>query len=299
MAVRISTSIHMILAYTTPFLLAASGGLLTEISGMLNIALEGLMLFGAFFAILGTALTGSIAAGILIAIAASVLLAMLFAYLSINLESNIFITGLGTNLFATGAAAFISLWQFGTKGVFRLENGLSLGNIEIPLISKIPFIGDMISGHSIITYIGWITVAGIFFLIYRTTFGLNLRGAGYYPQALRSKGADPDKYRITAILISGGTCGLAGAQLSLTLGAWVPNITAGRGWIALVAIYLGYKHPVGTALACLFFAAAEFGGITLQGILNVPASLMLAFPYVITFIALALITVLRKKTAKK
>ncbi|MBN1647689.1 MAG: ABC transporter permease [Spirochaetales bacterium] len=290
--------IHIVIAYATPFLLAATGGLLTEISGMLNIALEGLMLFGAFFAILGTSLSGSLAVGIIGAVLASFLLAALFAYLSIRLKSNIFITGLGTNLFASGAVALTSLWFFGSKGVIRLDNGLSLKGITIPLIAKVPVLGDMLSGHTVITYLSWLIVAAAMLVIYRTSFGLNLRGAGFYPRALRSRGADPDRYRFIAILASGVTCGLAGAQLSLNLGAWVPNISAGRGWIALVAIYLGYKHPLGTAAACLLFALAEYGGISLQGRLHVPASLMLAFPYIVTFIALSIVTIARRERLK-
>ena len=290
--------IHIAIAYATPFLLAAIGGLLTEISGMLNIALEGLMLFGAFFAILGASLTGSLAFGIIIAIAASLLLATLFGYLTIRLKSNIFITGLGTNLFATGAVALTSEWYFGVNSVVRLDNGLRLGNINIPLVSKIPVLGDILSGHTAITYLSWLIVAAVMVLVYRTSFGLNLRGAGYYPQALRSKGADPDRYRFIAIVASGGACGLAGAQLSLNLGAWVPNISAGRGWIALVAIYVGFKHPLGTAAACLLFALAEYAGITLQGILDVPASLMLAFPYLVTLVALSVVTIARRERMK-
>ena len=290
--------IHNVIAISTPFLLASIGGLLTELSGSLNIALEGLALFGAFFAIVGAYLTGNLFAGIVAAIVASTLLAALFAFLSIGLKSNYFIVGLGVNLLASGAAAFFSLWIFGAKGVIRLPNNLSLGNVKIPLIDKIPVLGEILSGHTAITYLSWLVLIAAVVLIYKTNFGLELRASGYYPQALRSKGLDPDKYKVIATLISGGTCGLAGAQLSLTLGSWVPNITSGRGWIALVAIYLGMKRPLGAAGACLIFAAAEYFAISMQGVLPLPASVALTFPYLVTLIALVVITVGRRRSGR-
>lgn len=290
--------VHNILSYATPFLLAAIGGLFTEISGMLNIALEGLMLCGAFFGILGTMITGSLFLGILIAVTASMLLALMYGYLSIKLESNFFITGLGTNLFAAGMATLISKWYFGVKGNVTLPDSQSLSAVNIPILEKIPVLNQLFSGYTIITYLSWFIVIGAVIVIYKTSFGLNLRAAGYSPQVLRSNGANPDKYKLAAIIISGATCGLAGAQLSLKLGSWVPNITAGRGWIALVAIYLGFKHPIGVATACIVFALAEYLGIALQNVQGIPESLMPAFPYFITLLALGISTVVRKKIGK-
>jgi len=285
--------LHSTIRIMAPFLLAAIGGLFTELAGMLNIALEGLMLVGAFFSVVFAAATGSLFLGILLGIAASVLAAYIFGFISLNLRANVFITGLATNLFAEGITVVLAFQIFGNKGVIRFENLSKLPVLSIPALQRIPVLGDIFVGHNVLVYVSWLMVVIAAIVIYKTPFGLRIRGTGSNPAAVEAIGLSPKRYRMYAILISGFTCGLAGAILSLQMGAFVPGITAGRGWIALVAIYLGNKTPHGILIACIVFGFAESFSNYAQGFINMPADFILAFPYIITVIAMIAFSILQ------
>jgi simple sugar transport system permease protein len=253
---------------------------------MLNIALEGLMLFGAFFSVIFTAVTGSLFFGILLGILSSMLLALIFALVSLYLKANIFIGGLATNLMASGLTVVLAFQLFGNKGVIRFENIPKLPILSIPFLQRIPLLGDLLIGHNILVYLSWLCLILAAVVIYRTPFGLRLRGTGLGSDTISSLGLNPIGYQLKAILISGFACGLAGAGLTLNLAAFVPNITAGRGWIALVVIYLGNRNPLGILVASFVFGFAESFSNYAQGAIDLPAELILAFPYLITVVAM-------------
>jgi len=277
--------LHNTVGIMTPFLLAAIGGLFTELGGMLNIALEGLMLFGAFFAIVFAGYTGSLLAGVLVGVAFTMLAAALFGVISLHLKANVFIAGLATNLLASGLTIVLAFQLFGHKGVLRFDvAGLPI--LSIPVLNRIPVLGDLLLGHSLFVYASWAIVVIAAVVIYRTPFGLRIRGTGRNAATIASLGLRPRSYQLAGILISGFTCGLAGAMLTLNLGAFIPNITSGRGWIALVAIYLGNKTPWGTVIASFVFGFAESLSNYAQGATDVPADFILAFPYLITVLAM-------------
>ena len=151
----------------TPFLLAAIGGLFTELSGMLNIALEGLILTGAFFSVVFAAATGSLFLGILLGVLCSMLLALLFGAITIYLRANVFITGLATNLFASGFTIVLAFQMFHTKGNIQFPNIPRLPSLSVPdFLQRIPFVGDILFGHNIIVYITWIIVVIATVVIY-------------------------------------------------------------------------------------------------------------------------------------
>ena len=270
----------------TPFLLAATGGLFTELAGILNIALEGLILIGAFFSVVFTALTNSLFYGIFLGILASMVVALIFGIISLYLRANIFITGLATNLFASGITIVLAFYFFGNKGVINFKNIPKLPRFSNPFFQKIPLIGDILDGHNILVYFSWLIVIIAIIIIYKTPYGFRLRGVGVNPDVISSLGLDPKKYRLSTILISGFTCGLAGAFLTIDLGAFVPNISAGRGWIALVAIYLGNRNPLGIVIASFVFGFAESISNYMQGAMNVPTDFVLALPYLVTVLAM-------------
>ncbi|MDD3824258.1 MAG: ABC transporter permease, partial [Sphaerochaetaceae bacterium] len=249
--------LHSAVAIMTPLLLAAMGGLFTELSGMLNIALEGLMLMGAFSSIVFTYYSGSMIWGVLLGIVATMLLATLLAVVTLNLKSNVFITGLATNLLASGLTIVLSFRLFGNKGVVVFDRIGSLPRWDIPLVSDIPVLGAMISGHSPFVYLSWVLLALSSWVLYKTPFGLRLRAAGLHEKTLVSLGLSPSAYRFIAFLVSAFACAIAGAVLTLNLGAFVPNITSGKGWIALVVIFLGQKKPLGLLGASLVFGFAD------------------------------------------
>jgi general nucleoside transport system permease protein len=286
--------VHNAVDIMTPFLLAGIGGLFTELAGMLNIALEGLILTGAFFSVVLAAATGSLFLGILLGILCAMLLAGLFGTVTLSLRANVFITGLATNLFASGFTIVLAFQLFKTKGVIQFPNIPKLPVFTVPaFLQRIPVLGDILFGHNIIVYLTWAIVATAAVVIYRTPFGLRLRGTGLNPSTIVSLGMSPRRYQMAAILISGLTCGLAGAMLTIELAAFVPEISSGRGWIALVAIYLGNKTPWGIFIASFVFGLAESFSNYAQGAIKIPVDFILALPYVITVVAMILYSIWR------
>jgi ABC-type uncharacterized transport system permease subunit len=290
--------IHNSISIMTPFLLAGIGGLMTELAGMLNIALEGLILIGAFFSVVFAAYTGSLFLGILLGILMTVFFAFIFGAITLYLKANVFITGLATNLLAGGLTTVLAFYMFGTKGVLLFEGLPSLPIFRVPALHGIPVIGDILFGHNVLVYMGWLMVILAWILIYKTPFGYRLRGTGSNPEALKAAGLKPRNYQMAGILISGLTCGLAGAVLTLNLGAYVPNISSGRGWIALVVIYLGGKTPFGILGAAFVFGLAESLSNYAQGFIDIPADFILAFPYIITVAAMVIMSIVKHKAAK-
>jgi simple sugar transport system permease protein len=282
----------------TPLLFACMGGLFTDLAGVLNIALEGLLLIGAFAALAAAQLSGSLAAGLAAAIFSSMLLSAVLAFVVLRLRSNVFIAGLAVNLFAAGGTVVLSQRIFGTRGVLELQSIHGLGSIKVPVIDSIPLIGRLLSGYSIYIYTSWVLLVLAWVVLYKTPFGFRLRSCGQHVQALQSLGLKPFTYRFIAFLVSGLSCGIGGAFLSLNLEAFVPNISAGKGWIALVVIYLGARKPQGLFIAAFIFGFTDAFSNYAQGILNVPADFILAIPYVFTLIVMVLVSVYTTRKTK-
>ena len=258
-----------------PLLFAAAGGLLPALSGKLNIALEGLLLGGAFFALVVYHITGNVTAAITAAALAAMLLSALHAFAAFRLKANFFITGLAINLFAGGLCIILSDRWFNTRGVIvsQAVDGLFWGYL---------------SG-------GLLLIVILSLLIFKTPFGLRLRASDKQSKALISLGIKPQNYQIAALLISGIFCGIGGSYLSLNLGAFVPGMSAGKGWIALVVIFLGGKKPVGVLIAALVYGLTEAFSIRAQGFLTLPADFILAFPYILTLIAMIVVSVFSRE----
>jgi simple sugar transport system permease protein len=275
----------------TPLLLASTGGLFTELTGMLNIALEGLMLVGAFASIVALHFTQNLFLGMAIGVASSMLLAAIIALITLYLKANVFITGIAANLFASGITVVLSFHIFANKGVVSFP--------ELPLIptffdkgvEAVPILGPIIFGHTFFTYVSVLLLFLAYIVIYKTPFGFRLRAAGLYPKSLISVGLSPKRYQFIAFLISGFFCAIAGAMLSVNLGAFVPNITSGKGWVALVVIFLGQKRPVGLLIASFVFGISEAFSNYAQGLWQIPADFILAIPYVFTLIAIILYSI--------
>ena len=282
----ISAILHSAVLISTPLLFAATGGMFTELAGMMNIALEGMLLAGAFAAIAAVSMTGSISAGICAAIIAASVLALLTALSVLKLKSNVFIAGLAANLLAGGLTIVLSQRIFNTRGVVPLRELIALPVINIPLVEKIPLAGTLLSGHSLYTYTAWLFLVIAWLAIYKTPFGYRLRAGGTSPKILRSLGIDNSKYCYAAFLISGFCCGIGGSFLSLNLGAFIPNMSAGRGWIALIIMLLARRRPLGILIAALVYGLAEALSNYAQGAIKIPAELILAMPYLITLLAI-------------
>jgi simple sugar transport system permease protein len=277
----------------TPLLFAALGGLFTELSGTLNIALEGLMMIGAFAGVVAAAQSGSLLVGVAAGMAAGMAAALLYGLVSLKLKANEFIAGLATNLFAAGLTVVVSEQVYKTKGVVPFDIP-ALPQLSSPFLRGIPVLGELLFRHDVLVYASWAAVGLAWLFIYKTPAGMRLRATGSSPKAIASLGLKADRYRLGAILASGAACGIAGCHLSFRLAAYVPNVSSGRGWIALVAIYLGGRKPVGILAACLLFAGAESFSNFAQGFLEVPPDFILALPYIVTLAALITGALVRK-----
>jgi simple sugar transport system permease protein len=274
------------LAALTPVLFAALGGALCQRAGVFNIALEGTMLVGCFAAVAGSWYTGSAWLGVLCAALAATGYSLILAAGSVSFGADPIVVGVAANLLAVGLTSFLIRTVFGSRGTFSDPRLDGLTPVGLPGLDRVPFLGSVLSGHTVLTYLSWLTVAGLAVLLYRHPWGLRLRGVGEHPEAARSLGVGVNRYRYGVILAGGALCGLGGAQLALgSVTLFSENMTAGRGWIAVVAVLLGRALPLGVFAAALLFGLAEAAGFRLQG-LGLPQQATDAAPYVVTLLAL-------------
>lgn len=284
-----SALFHSALLALTPILLAALGGAVCERAGVFNIGLEGMMLIGCFSAVAGSWFTGSAWLGVLFAALSSAAYAMILAVGTISLRGDAVVLGVALNLLAVGLTGFLLRTVFGVQGTFSDPDLAGLGTVDLA------FLGPVLSGHSPLVYVSWAAVAVASVFLARHPWGLRLRGVGEAPDAAATLGVSPAKYRYAAVLTGGLLCGLAGAQLALgNVTLFSENMTAGRGWIAVVAVMLGRALPLGVLLAGLLFGVAEAVGFRLQGN-GLPPQATDAAPYVVTLVALFLSTARRRR----
>lgn len=270
----------------TPILFAALAGALCQRAGVFNISLEGTMLVGCFAGVAGSWYTGSVWLGVLIAVVAGVGYSLILAVAHVSLGGDAIVLGVAINLLAVGLTSFLVRTVFGTRGTFSDPSLQGLQSIDIPLLEDIPFVGQVLSGHSVLVYASWLAVVLLAVLLYRHPWGLRLRGIGERPDAAASLGVGVTRYRYGVIIAGGALCGLAGAQLALgNVTLFSENMTAGRGWIAVVAVMLGRALPYGVFAAAVLFGLAEAFGFRLQGI-GLPQQATDAAPYVVTLLAL-------------
>jgi len=274
------------LRMATPFILAGLGGLLSRSTGDLNIALEGFMLVGAFFGIVGSYYMGSYMAGIGFAVIATVIFSIIFAFFTINLRSNVFVVGIAFNLLAAGGTVFLTRLLFQVRGSFSDPGIVGIPTIRIEALNDLPVINQLFNNHSAFVYISWLLIAVFWLLIYKTPYGYYFRSAGEHPEALETTGIHVNTVRWYASLICGVMCGLAGVHLSLGhLEMFVENMTAGRGFIALSAVIFGGSNPIIMSLTSLLFGLAEGLSLRIQN-LGVPSQFTLMLPYLTTLAAL-------------
>jgi len=274
----------------TPLILAALGGVLSERSGVVNIALEGMMLAGAFFGMLGSYWTGNPWVGVTLGMAVGGLLGLIHAALTQRMKLNHIVSGVALNIFALGLTTYLLRRIFQHAGGSPPVNGLpqwGLGPAD-----RLPIIGGLLGGQNPLFYISIVLVIGTSFLLFRTPAGLRIRAAGEHPEAAAAVGIRVRAVRYLAVVGSGVLGGLAGVYLSLgQLNMFAEGMSGGRGFIALAAVIFGKWTPFGAAGAALFFGFFDALQMRLQGQtiagLTIPSEFMLMLPYALTIIALA------------
>jgi simple sugar transport system permease protein len=281
-----------LLASGTPLILASLGALVSELGGVLAICIEGFITAGAFFSFLCAVKTHSILLSCTLTFIMGGISAWMLARLIRTLKADPFIAALAFNVFADGLTASLSQHIFGSKGTIRPDAALVLRPVEIPLIRAVPFLGDVLMPVNLLTIGAFFLTAALFALLRYTKPGLRLLASGASFEAARERGLRPEWYREVSWALAGAFAGLAGAALTFRLGAYAPGNTAGRGWIALAAVFLGGKKVFGVAAAALVFAAAERVAFGAQGAHNAGATAMLGLP---SFIALVCFVLTAKR----
>ncbi|MEF3355213.1 ABC transporter permease [Paenibacillus sp. GYB006] len=270
----------------TPILLAALGGALCSRVGLFNVGLEGLVLIGAFSSIVGNYLFHNVVIAIIFAILIVSFFSLVFAFVSINLKANEIVVGLSINFLAAGLTTFSLRAIFDVKGAYYDKDMIGLPKWDIPFIQDIPWIGDVISGHSPLVYLAYILVFVLHFYLFKTVSGFRLRSVGENPVAAQSLGIPVRRTQYLAVLMCGILCALAGAQLSLgQVTMFTEGMTAGRGFIALVATMLGQSSPILVMASSILFGFMEALGIRLQGF-SLPSHFTNMLPYIITLAAM-------------
>jgi simple sugar transport system permease protein len=270
----------------TPILLASLAGTLCGRAGVFNLALEGQMLVGAFAAVVGSYFTHSALGGVAAGAAGAAVFSLTLAYGATVFRGDPVVIGIGMNLFASGLTAYLLRVTFGVSGTFSDPGVVGLGRIAIPALIGVPVLGWAFGRQSALTLAAWALTALVSIVVFSTPAGLRLRGVGEDPDAAETLGVPVARYRIVIVILAGALCGLAGAQLSLgAVSVFAEDMSAGRGWIAVVAVMLGRNNPLYAAAACVLFGFADALSIHLQS-LGLPNQLTDVAPYVATLAAL-------------
>jgi ABC-type uncharacterized transport system permease subunit len=265
------------LRIAVPYLLAASGGVLSERAGLIGLTLEGYMLGGAFCGAVASYASGSATVGVLAAIAGGGALALLYAVCAIRFRADQVVVGIAINLLVIGLTRFFLRLIFDSSSNSPRVPGFTITGGGSGLVALL---------QNPLVWIGLLTVPAVAWVLYRTPFGLRVRAVGEHPVAAASVGVPVARVRYLAVMLSGMLAGVGGAYLSLDQHQFTDGMTAGRGFIALAAVIFGRWDPVRAGLACLLFAAADTLQIQLQGSQLIPSQFVEMIPYALTIIAL-------------
>ncbi|MDU1443646.1 MAG: ABC transporter permease [Clostridium cochlearium] len=284
------SSIVMLISATlrlaTPLIFAALGGVFSEKSGVVNIALEGIMTTGAFFAVYGSFLTGNPWIGVLFAIISGAIMAAIHAYLSIHLKADQIVSGVGINVFAAALTSYLIVKFFKTNSQTSVVKSLPY---PAEAMSKVPLIGGILKELNWFVFIAIALVIISHFVLYKTPLGLRIRSVGEHPKAADTLGVSVYGIRYLCVILSGILGALGGATLSIgIMNLYRENMVSGRGFIALAAMIFGNWKPINAMWAPMIFAFAETFQLFAKGFgWAIPGEFYAAFPYIITMFALA------------
>jgi general nucleoside transport system permease protein len=282
---EILSIILTIMTAATPLLLAATGELVTERSGVLNLGVEGMMAMGAVSAFAVAFTTGNPYLGILAAIAAGISISLVFAFLTLGMAANQVATGLALTLLGLGISALMGEGFVGQPGV-KLER------LHIPGLSDIPLIGPVVFGQDVLVYFSFILAAATTYVLFKTRIGLTIRAVGDNHASAHALGFGVNTVRLACVMFGGACAGLGGGYLSLAYTPlWIENMVAGRGWIALALVVFGSWLPGRVVIGAYLFGTISILGFALQSKqLGIPPQLLNALPYLVTILALVVIS---------
>lgn len=272
----------------TPILFAALACMVFTKGGIDAIGTEGIMLACSLAGPVGGYFTHSALGGVLFAMLVGILMSYLFGYFTIALHTNSVLAGIALNTLSGGLTVFITYFLTGNKGSTQSLNSPTVPLFRIPVLDCIPILGEIVSGHNLITYIGWILTVLLALFFWRTAPGLRIRAVGENEAAARSVGIPIVKYKIMALTLAGGLAGIGGAYMSMGYVSFFSrDMIAGRGWIGMAAEAMGRGIPGHIMAAVLIFGMADCLAIRLQ-MLKLPSQLIQCIPYLVTIAAIAI-----------
>lgn len=288
MTIDIAAFIADAIKMATPLIFAALAALITRHAGMFNMGIEGMILCSALGAVTAAHFGGSVWAGLLGGILVGILTGLFIAFAHLSGKTDLYLTCIAFNLMATGGTVFIMYLLTGekstTSGAFR---SYQIPNINIPIIKDIPVLGRILSGQSMLTYLAFLSIFAVWFLLKKTRIGLRIRSVGENPKAAESVGISVTRIGYISFLICGFFAGLAGTFLSMS---WVTffmkNMVSGRGYIGLSAQNMANGSPIGSALVSLLFGATTSFSTTLKSQSNFPTEFLETIPYMATILAI-------------
>lgn len=277
-----------VLRLATPIIFASLAAVVAANSGVVNMAIEGIMLFAALAAVIGSAMFNSVIAGLAFAIITGVLVSLLLAYFKIKMKADEILAAIAINLLAGGATIFIMYLFSGERGTSSSLASLTVPTLKIPGLMNIPILGTIILGQNLLVYVALLSVVFMYYLLYKTPLGLRIRAVGGNPGAAESVGVSVDRVQYTALIISGILAGLGGAFMTMGyMSIFTKGMTSGRGFIGLAAANVGGQNPIGALVASLIFGLFDMLGNNLQTF-NIPVEFIFMIPYLTTIIAYAL-----------
>ncbi|MBN2260589.1 MAG: ABC transporter permease [Clostridiales bacterium] len=271
----------------TPILFAALGEIVTEKSGVQNLGLEGMMLVGAVSGFMMGYLTHNLFLAVLVAALGGGILALIHSFITITLKANQVVSGLALTIFGTGLSGYLGKPYIGMPAPVKFEI------VPIPILSKIPVIGTIFFNHNLLVYFSYILIFVLWFYIYRTRQGLNLRATGENPGAADSLGVNVFRLRYLYTVIGGMLAGIGGAYLSLASApSWVENMSGGRGWLAVALVIFAVWNPARAVFGAYLFGGVEALGYRMQAIgVTVSPFFLNMMPYLLTIIVLIIVTI--------
>lgn len=280
------------LRIATPLVYAALGGLLTYQAGILNIALDGFMIVGAFAAIWGAWVSGSLVVGVAAGILSATALAGVLALFYLRLKADIFIAGIAVTFLAYGLTSLLLVGVFGQDGLFQSSAIPNFSPLRLPGIAAVPWLGPVLSGHTPLVYLAYALVPAVAWVLARTRWGLRVRMAGEAEDAVAAAGVAVGRLKLQTMLLSGLFCGLAGSYLSLDyVSLFSRGMTNERGLIALAAIFFARGRPFGTAAVAVLFGLATALSVRLPQMTGAAPQLLELIPYAVTLLALVAVGV--------
>lgn len=283
-----------VIRVSTPLIFGALAACITRKAGLLNLAIESMMLASALTGVLVSGATQSLTIGMMCGFVASIMIALIISYAAFVLRCDLYLTSIAMNTALVGGTVFVMFLATGQKANTSGDvASLTIGNWNIPIVQDIPILGDIISGHNILTYVAIGMIFVVWFFLYKTKTGLRIRSVGENPNAAESVGISPKKIYFLSFALSGVIAALGGMYMSMGYLSWFArDMMAGRGFISMSAMNIAAGEPGTASLAALMFGSADALSNYMQ-MGSLPSELISMFPYVCTVLLLVLISVLR------